>query len=286
MKAIIPVAGYGTRLKPHTLTLQKCLFPVAGKPVLAHILDKVITAGIDEVTLIVGHLSDQVIDFCKAYKNISFDFVNQSERLGLGHAIYQALIKNCDPILILLGDGIFEFDYKKIVSSSYSQIGVNEVKDPKRFGIVDVDGLRIKKFYEKPENPPSNLAISGVYLIKSQKELFNALKYIIDNDLRTYNEYQLTDALQHMLDNNHNFKAFKVDKCLDCGVPESILATNKYLLEKNGQSMIDSRAEIINSKIKNCTISQDCYIENSHLNNVIMLPGKSIIKKKIVDIII
>ena len=286
MKAIIPVAGYGTRLKPHTLTLQKCLFPVAGKPVLAHILDRIISAGINEVTLIVGHLSEQVIDFCKTYKNISFNFVHQYKRLGLGHAVFQALNENTDPVLILLGDGIFEFDYKKIISSSYSQIGVNIVKDPKRFGIVDIDGLNIKKFHEKPDDPPSNLAISGVYLIKSQNELYNAIKYIIDKDLRTHNEYQLTDALQYMLENNHHFKIFKIDKCLDCGVPESILATNKYLLEKIGQSIIDSRAKIINSKIKNCTISRECYIENSNLNNVIMLSGKSIIKKKLVDIII
>ena len=286
MKAIIPVAGYGTRLKPHTLTLQKCLFPVAGKPVLAHILDKVISAGINEVTLIVGHLSEQVIDFCKTYKNISFNFVHQYKRLGLGHAVFQALNKNSDPVLILLGDGIFEFDYRKIISSSYSQIGVNLVENPKRFGIVDIEDVNIKKFHEKPEDPPSNLAISGVYLIKSQKELFNAIKYLIDKDLRTHNEYQLTDALQHMLENNHHFKIFKIDKCLDCGIPESILATNKYLLEKIGQSIIDSRAEIINSKIKNCTISRECYIENSNLNNVIMLSGKSIIKKTLVDIII
>ena len=286
MKAIIPVAGYGTRLKPHTLTLQKCLFPVGGKPVLAHILDKVISAGINEVSLIVGHLSEQVIDFCKTYQNISFTFVHQYKRLGLGHAVFQALNKNSDPVLILLGDGIFEFDYRKIISSSYSQIGVNIVENPKRFGIVDIDGQDIKKFHEKPDNPPSNLAISGVYLIKSQKELFNAIKYLIDNDLRTHNEYQLTDALQHMLENNHHFKIFKIDKCLDCGVPESILATNKHLLKKNGENIVDSRASIINSKIKNSTISRDCYIENSNLNNVIMLPGKSIINKKLVDVII
>jgi len=172
MKAIIPVAGYGTRFKPHTLTLQKCLFPVAGKPILAHILDRVKKAGINEVSLIIGHLGEQVIEFCRSYKNISFNFIHQEERLGLGHAIYQALIPNNDPILILLGDGIFELDYNKIISSKISQIGVNRVKDPKRFGIVEIDGLKIIKFYEKPINPPSNLAISGIYLIRSQNFYF------------------------------------------------------------------------------------------------------------------
>ncbi len=286
MKAIIPVAGYGTRLKPHTLTLQKCLFPVAGKPILEHILDRVKKAGITEISLIIGHLGEQVIEFCSSYQNISFNFIHQKERLGLGHAIYQSLIPNSDPILILLGDGIFELDYNKIISSEISQIGVNRVKDPKRFGIVETDSLKIIKFYEKPINPPSNLAISGVYLIRSQKQLYQALKFIIDKNIRTNNEYQLTDALQYMLENGYNFESFKIDECLDCGIPESILKTNKYLLQKLGKNVIHPTAKIINSNISNSTISKDCYIHDSTLNNVIVMPEKSIIKQTLINEIV
>jgi glucose-1-phosphate thymidylyltransferase len=286
MKAIIPVAGYGTRLEPHTVNLQKCLLPVAGKPVLAHIFDKLSSANILEITLIVGHLSSQVIEFCKSYKNISFNFVHQAERLGLGHAIYQALVKNSDPILILLGDGIFELDYNKLIQSHCSQIGVNLVPDPERFGIVETDGVKISKFHEKPKNPSSNLAISGIYFIKSQIELYNALEYLIVNNLRSHNEFQLTDSLQYMLSNHYRFEAFKIDKCLDCGIPDTILSTNKYLLELKGENKVDISSKIINSELINCTISKNCYIENSKLNNVIMLSDKSLINQELKNCII
>ena len=106
MRAIIPVAGHGTRLEPHPLTLQKCLLPVAGKPVLEHILDRITNAGITDVTLITGHLGEQVVEFCTSYPNANFTFVEQKERLGLGHAIYQGLESVKDPLLIVLGDSI------------------------------------------------------------------------------------------------------------------------------------------------------------------------------------
>ena len=103
MKAIIPVAGYGTRLEPHTLISQKCLLPVAGKPVLEHILDRLTEANVIDITLIIGHLGHQIIEFCSTYKNVNFIFVEQTERLGLGHAVYKGLDNNDEPVLIVLG---------------------------------------------------------------------------------------------------------------------------------------------------------------------------------------
>ena len=110
MKAIIPVAGHGTRLEPHTLTLQKCLLPVAGKPVIEHILDRITDAGVRDITLIIGYLAHQVKEFCLSYKNANFTFVEQRKRLGLGHAIYQGLDHSDEPVLIVLGDAILELD--------------------------------------------------------------------------------------------------------------------------------------------------------------------------------
>ena len=111
MKAVIPVAGHGTRMEPHTLNLQKCLFPVAGKPVLEHILDRIVIAGITEVTLIIGHLGRQVIDFCSTYTHVQFTFVEQKVQLGLGHAIYLGLEDINKPVLIVLGDSILDLNY-------------------------------------------------------------------------------------------------------------------------------------------------------------------------------
>ena len=163
MKAIIPVAGYGTRLEPHTLKLQKCLLPVGGKPVLGHILDRIINVGVTEITLIIGHLGYQVKEFCLSYENVSFTFFEQTDRLGLGHAVYQGLDKSDNPVLIVLGDAILDLDYDNLIISQSSAIGVSPVPDPERFGIVELDKNQIVKFCEKPKNPISNLALIGIY---------------------------------------------------------------------------------------------------------------------------
>ena len=183
MKAIIPVAGHGTRLEPHTFKCQKCLLPVAGKPVLSHILDRLTRAGVTDITLIIGHLGSQVREYCKTYSKAEFTFIEQTERLGLGHAVYQGLEHSEEPVLIVLGDSILELDYNKLLSSTYSTLGVDQVLDPKRFGIVEQDGGRIISVVEKPKNPLSNLALIGIYYISSQKELAQGVEYLIKNDM-------------------------------------------------------------------------------------------------------
>ena len=281
MKAIIPVAGHGTRLEPHTLKLQKCLLPVGGKPVLEHILDRITNAGITDVTLIIGHLGEQVVDFCSSYPNANFTFVEQKERLGLGHAIYQGLDAIDEPLLIVLGDSIFELDYNRFLLSNNSTIGVATVPDPKRFGIVELAGNRISNVWEKPDNPPSNLALIGIYYISSQLELSLSIEHLIENNIRTKNEYQLTDAFQVMIEKGHIFNAFEIDECLDCGIPETLLSTNKTLLTRiEGNSVHDS-VVITNSQINNCTILENCQIEDSQLENVIVLKGGKVINQRI-----
>ena len=286
MKAIIPVAGHGTRLEPHTLKLQKCLLPVGGKPVLEHLLDRIIKVGVTDVTLVIGHLGEQVKDFCSSYNNANFTFVEQNDRLGLGHAVYQGLDDSDESVLIVLGDAILELDYEILLKSQHSTIGVSPVPDPERFGIVEIENNRITKFWEKPENPPGNLAISGIYYISSQMELMKGIEYLIENNIRTKNEYQLTDAFTVMLDNSHIFKALKIDACLDCGIPETMLSTNKILLERQGGNAIHPNSDIKDSSLKYCTISEDCDIEESQLENVIVLRGGKVINQKIKNTIV
>ena len=286
MRAIIPVAGHGTRLEPHTLTLQKCLLPVGGKAVLEHILDRITNAGITDITLIIGHFGEQVVEFCTSYPNAKISFVEQTERLGLGHAIYQGLGDLDEPVLIVLGDAILELDYKKLLKSQHSTIGVAPVPDPERFGIVEIENNQITKFWEKPDNPPSNLAISGIYYISSQRELMKGIEYLIENNIRTNKEYQLTDAFTVMLDNSHIFKALEIDACLDCGIPETMLSTNKILLESEGGNAIHHSSNVKDSSLKYCTISEDCDIEESQLENVIVLRGGEVINQKIKNTIV
>lgn len=285
MKAIIPVAGHGTRLEPHSNHTQKCLLPVAGKPILSHILDRIIDVGVDEVVLIVGNHGDHVRAFCDLYSvDLNFTFVRQKEQLGLGHAIGLGLECINEPVLIILGDCIFELDYSKFISSGVNSIGVFEVPDPERFGIVEVNESNIVKFVEKPENPKSNLAIGGIYWIQCQEELVNSLNHLYKNKIKTNKEYQLTDGLQYMLSKGTTFLAKTIDDCLDCGIPDTLLATNKKLLINNNS--IHDSAVVSNSKLNGVTVMENCTILNAELENVIMLPGASIKNCKFKDRII
>ncbi len=155
MKVIIPVAGVGTRLRPHTHTIPKVLIPVAGKPMLAHILDELQGLKVTEVILVVGYLGDKVVDYVKKNYKFKVDFVEQERRLGLGHAIYLArdYVQDDEPVLIVLGDTLFDVNLKPVIKGEYSSIGVKKVDDPERFGIVNLDenGF-IHDMVEKPEN--------------------------------------------------------------------------------------------------------------------------------------
>jgi len=215
MKAILPVAGVGTRLRPLTHTTPKALVHVAGKPILGHILDALIPLGIDEVVLIVGYLGEQVVEYVRSTYPLRVKFVEQPERKGLGHAIYLAKeqVPNDEPILIVLGDTIFQADLAKVLADRRSAIGVREVEDPTRFGVVEMDGGSIKKLVEKPAVPPSNLAIVGVYYLTSSQRLFASLQEVIDRDIKVKGEYQLTDALQIMIEHLDTYESPECQRC-------------------------------------------------------------------------
>ena len=286
MKAIIPVAGHGTRLEPYSLNCQKCLLPGAGKPILEHILDRLTSADICHITIIVGYLGEQVKDFCQGYLKAKFTFIEQTKQLGLGHAVYQGLDQSDEPVVIALGDSIIELDYPQFLSSEYSTIGVDQVPDPQRFGIVTLDGDQIISVVEKPEHPPSNLALIGIYYISSQKELAQGVEYLIKNNIRTNNEYQLTDAYGVMIKRGHIFKALEIDACLDCGIPETMFSTNRTLLEQGNGNAIHPTAIVKNSDLTHCTISENCSVINTQLTNVIMLSGSKIINQHLENKII
>lgn len=293
MKAIIPVAGYGTRLKPHTDKYQKTLLPVAGRPTIDFIVEPILSAGISDITFIVGHFKEQVIDYVKKF-NGNFSFVEQKKRLGLGHAILTGLSDSEEPVLVQLGDTIFKVDLNDFCSSNSNVIGVYEVDDPSRFGIVETKGKKIINFFEKHPDPPSNLAISGLYYISSQKVLKTAIERLITDNIRTNNEYQITDALQIMMQNGENFITYdNTGNIYDVGVPETFLYSNRKLL-------ISKHDDFSSSKIiepvhigKNCkiehsiigpyvTIMDNCYVNNSKIEDSIILENSSIHDQRIV----
>lgn len=238
MRAIIPVAGVGTRLRPHTYALPKVLLTVAGKPILGHIIDKIKAEGITEATVIVGHMGDKIFDYLsKTYPEFRFDFIEQEERMGLGHAIYLSRrTLNAEPTLIILGDTIFDVDLRPVLAARESSIGVKTVDDPRRFGVAVVENGYITRLVEKPEQPVSRLAVVGLYCIQRPQVLAECLEEMVSRDIRTKGEYQLTDALQLMIERGERMRTFPVEGWYDCGKPETLLATNRALLARNSLS--------------------------------------------------
>src|SRR5207249_6628335 len=235
----IPVAGVGTRLRPHTHTLPKVLLHVAGKPIIAHILDDLIGLGIGEAVLIVGYMGEQVREYVtQHYPGLTTHFVDQPERLGLGHAVSLAAPFVGDrPVLIILGDTIFEADLKGVLAGDTHSIGVKAVEDPQRFGIVETDrNGRVTLLIEKPERPASNLAITGIYFFTHARPLFEALEELQRRGIRTKGEFQLTDAMELMAQNGQTLTTFPVAGWHDCGKTETLLETNRVLLSRRGDT--------------------------------------------------
>jgi glucose-1-phosphate thymidylyltransferase len=283
VKAILPVAGVGTRLRPLTHTTPKALVHVAGKPILGHILDALLPLGVDEVILVVGYLGDQIVDYVRSAYPVKVRFVEQPERRGLGHAVFLAReeVRDDEPVLIVLGDTIFSADLTGVLSAPRSAIGVHEVEDPTRFGVVELNGSRIRRLVEKPSVPPSNLAIVGVYYLRSSRRLFASLKEIIDRDIRVKGEYQLTDALQLMIEQGEDIGVFRVDDWLDCGSPETLLSTNRFMLERMNGNCVGVKVDSC-ILIPPVSISPSAQVTQSIVGPYVSIADGAIVNESIV----
>lgn len=242
MKAIIPVAGVGSRLRPHTFTRPKVLLNVAGKPILGHILDHLVASGIDHVTLVVGAMGDLIEKYVTEHYSIPTEFIVQQEARGLAHAVHLGLTPDDEEVLVILGDTIFEFDLMGVLANSQtSAIGVKTVEDPRRFGVVETRDSMVTRLVEKPENPRSNLVIVGIYLIRQAQALKSAIEMLFERNLTTRGEYQLTDALQLMIEHDVPISTFGVENWFDCGKPETLLDTNRHLLDTRHNGNVEQR---------------------------------------------
>jgi len=231
MNVIIPVAGEGTRLRPHTHTIPKSLLFVAGKPILAHILDSFKGLKISTLVIVLGEKGDAIINFCKKYR-YNFKFVHQDKRLGLGHAIYIGSKGLRGPTMALLGDTIIDYDFHRFCQTSDNALAVKTVAEPQRFGIVEVKGTKVTGLVEKPSMPKSNLAIVGLYYFQKIELVNKAVDYIMKKGIKTKGEYQLTDALKYLLEKGENFSVVEIDRWYDCGTSAALIDTNRYLLQK------------------------------------------------------
>lgn len=265
MIAIIPVAGAGTKLRPHSYTQPKALIPLAGKTVLSIIIDQLNGAGIKDFVFIVGYLGDKIQDYVKSkYPELKAHFIHQVDRQGVGHAIRmtRSIVKQ-EEVIVVLGDTICEYNVQEVVNSPFSMIGVRKVDDPREFGVAEIeeDGF-INHVVEKPQIPKSNMALVGVYKIKETEEMFQCLENNIRQGLRSHGEYSLTDALDCMLKSGTKFKSFKVENWFDCGRKETLLESNATLLKKYAVKTDATQFE--NTVIIHpVSISVGCTIKNS-----------------------
>ncbi|MGB7063303.1 MAG: sugar phosphate nucleotidyltransferase [Candidatus Zixiibacteriota bacterium] len=307
MKVIIPVAGIGTRLRPHTYSVPKALLPVAGKPMLAHILDIVQRLKPEEVVFIIGFLGDQIVQYVRKNYKFKCKFIEQKHLKGLGYAINMAApeLDDDQPVLIILGDTIFDADLLPVIKGKYDALGVKRVADPCRFGVAEKRGGFVTRLIEKPEKPTSSLAVVGIYYIKSSGVLKTSLNEIVTRKIVTKGEYQLTDALQLMIDGGVKFRTFEVKGWYDCGKPETLLETNRRLLAKGKQVRrlkdstiippvfvaqsarvegcvlgpavsVGEKAHLRNCKIENSIIGERAIVENSTLDSSLVGSGARI----------
>ncbi|NMM48651.1 sugar nucleotidyltransferase [Marinigracilibium pacificum] len=291
MNIIIPMAGRGTRLRPHTLTIPKPLIPIAGKPIVQRLVEDIVEVCDDKVEnigFIIGDFGKEVEEhLLKIAKSLGAKghIYHQEQALGTAHAILCAEELLTGKTIIAFADTLFRADFT-LDSSKDGIIWVQKVDDPKAFGVVKFndDGV-ITDFVEKPQEFVSDLAIIGIYYMKDGDFLRSELQYLIDNDIKDKGEFQLTNALENMRLKGSKFVPGKVDEWLDCGNKDVTVNTNMRYLDfiKDKKLISDS------AKISNSTIIEPVYIgENVEINNSVIGPHVSIgdntkISRSIID---
>ena len=285
MKAIIPVAGAGTKLRPHTYTQPKALIPLAGRTILSIIIDQLEEAGIREIVFVIGYLGEKIQHYVqKKYPHLTCHFVTQNSREGTGHAILLTRqVVQDDEILIVLGDTICEGNFRELIASPVSQLGLKKVDDPRHFGVAELsDNGDIIRVVEKPQIPKSNLALVGVYKIKETAQLYDCLERNMAEHKKSHDEFQLTDALQCMIDHGVLFKPFKVSNWFDCGRKETLLETNAILLSKYklaNNPVLPFENTII---IPPVSIGEGCNIKNSIIGPNVAIGDNTVLNYSIV----
>jgi len=285
MKIIVPMAGRGSRLRPHTLTVPKPLVPVAGKPIVQRLVEditKVCNESVDEIAFIIGDFGSQVEkDLIKVAEDLGAKgtIYHQEEALGTAHAILCAKNSLSGNVVVAFADTLFKAEFK-LDTDSEGIIWVNQIDDPSAFGVVKIDeNNTITDFVEKPKEFVSDLAIIGIYYFKNGENLRDELQYLIDNDIKDKGEFQLTDALENMKKKGTKFTPGKVDEWLDCGNYKATVYSNQRVLEFiKAEKIIDDSL-----KKENTIIIEPCFIgENVVLENVIIGPHVSIGKDSVI----
>lgn len=280
MKIIVPMAGRGSRLRPHTLTVPKPLIPIAGKPIVQRLVEdiaKVAGEEIEEVAFIIGDFGQeieksliQIAEKLGAKGSIYY----QNDPLGTAHAIKCAEQSMIGNVVIAFADTLFRADFI-LDKNSDGVIWVKSVEDPSAFGVVKLDNYGfITDFVEKPQTFVSDLAIIGIYYFNSAEKLMNEINYLMDNDIKNGGEYQLTTALENLRAKGAKFTLGKVNDWMDCGNKNATVETNSKILAYEQEEMSHFPAS---AQIENSLIIPPCFIgENVKISNSKVGPGVSL----------
>ncbi len=291
MKIIVPMAGRGSRLRPHTLTVPKPLIPIAGKPIVQRLVEdiaKVAGEKIDEIAFIIGDFGPEVeASLVKIAEDLGAkgSIYTQDEPLGTAHAIKCAENSMQGNVVVAFADTLFRADFQ-LDTNSDGVIWVKKVEDPSAFGVVKLDEYGfITDFVEKPQQFVSDLAIIGIYYFNSAEKLMSEINYIMDNDIKFGGEYQLTTALENLRQKGAKFSLGKVDDWMDCGNKNATVETNGKILqyEKESMAQFPSSAKIESSLIiPPCFIGENVEISNSKIGpNVSLGNGTKVINSNI-----
>lgn len=234
MKLVIPMAGLGTRMRPHTWSRPKPLLPLAGRPMLDHILDRFRDVSIEEHVFIIGYLGEQVKTYCNLHYETPTTFVRQEEMLGQAHAIWLAREHLEGPLFLMFVDTLFdEVDFADLDQKGLDGVIFTKVvEDPRRFGVVETDETgRAIKLIEKPDTKENKTVLMGLYYFRDGEWLAKACKELMDRQIKTKGEYYLADAVNLMIEQGANFRLRTVGIWKDTGKPETTFDTHRYLLD-------------------------------------------------------
>lgn len=290
MNIIIPMAGRGTRLRPHTLITPKPLVPVAGKPIVEWLTEDIIALcdeKVEHIGFVIGDFGKEVEqNLLEIAKNLGAvgKIYHQEQALGTAHAILCAKELLNDKVVVAFADTLFKCN-EKINTTQDGVIFVQQVEDPKAYGVVKMDAQnRITDFVEKPQTFVSDLAIIGIYYFKDGKNLYEELQYLIDNNITEKGEYQLTNAMENMKNKNKAFYPGKVEEWLDCGNKDATVYTNQRILEikKNKISPPNQLNNVNSLIIEPCYIGKNITLENSIIGPHVSIGDNCIIKNSII----
>lgn len=238
MDVILPVAGFGSRLRPHTWSKPKPLVTVAGKAMIAHVLDRIMPIDPGKIIFITGYLGDQIEAWAREnYPHTELVFVEQPEMLGQSDAIYRTRAHVSDDALMIYPDALFEADFSGLEDRNLDGVAFTmHVDDPSAYGIAVVEDGRVTRVVEKPSEPVSNEALIGIYYFRKMADVYSAIEEQVKREIKTKGEYYLTDAIQIMLERGAVFGIEQIDIWQDCGNVDALLDTNKYLLSNEPPS--------------------------------------------------